>query len=89
MPGRNRSKSGSSTSTKAVVLNNERQVVAGFYTRTTGRPLTAVQALLKEIRKTNFYGTPTIFIDGTFYVGPKPYRVYAIALEGLFYWLKK
>jgi hypothetical protein len=49
---------------------------------------TAVQALLKEIRKTNFYGTPTIFIDGTFYVGPKPYRVYAIALEGLFFWLK-
>jgi 2-hydroxychromene-2-carboxylate isomerase len=50
---------------------------------------TAVKALLKEIRKTNFYGTPTIFIDGTFYVGPKPNRVYAIALEGLFYWLKK
>ena len=49
---------------------------------------TAVQALLKEIRKTNFYGTPTIYIDGTFYVGPKPYRVYAIALEGLLYWLK-
>jgi protein-disulfide isomerase len=49
---------------------------------------TNVQALLKEIRKTNFYGTPTIYIDQTFYVGPKPYRVYAIALEGLFFWLK-
>lgn len=49
---------------------------------------TAVEAQLLEIRKTNFYGTPTVEIDGTFYVGPKPYRVYAIALEGLFFWLK-
>jgi protein-disulfide isomerase len=38
--------------------------------------------------KTKFYGTPTIFINGEALVGPKPYRVYAIAAEGLFYWLK-
>jgi len=49
---------------------------------------TRVQQLFTEIRKTNFYGTPTIFINGEPFVGPKPYRVYAIALEGFFYWLK-
>jgi hypothetical protein len=48
----------------------------------------AVQKLFTEIRKTNFYGTPTIFINGEPLVGPKPFRVYAIQLEGLFYWLK-
>jgi protein-disulfide isomerase len=48
----------------------------------------AVQARMKEIVKTKFFGTPTIFIDGQVLVGPKPYRVYGIALEGLFYWLK-
>jgi len=49
----------------------------------------AVQSLFTEIRKTNFYGTPTIFINGEALVGPKPYRVYAIQLKGFFYWLKK
>lgn len=48
----------------------------------------AVQNLFSEIKKTNFYGTPTIFINGEPVVGPKPYRVYAIQLEGFFYWLK-
>lgn len=48
----------------------------------------AVQKLFTEIRKTNFYGTPTIFINGEALVGPKPFRVYAIQLEGFFYWLK-
>ena len=43
---------------------------------------------LNEVAKTNFYGTPTIFINGNAFVGPKPYRVYAIALEGVLYWLK-
>lgn len=47
-----------------------------------------VQKLFAEIRKTNFYGTPTIFINGQPLVGPKPYRVYAIEMEGFFYWLK-
>jgi protein-disulfide isomerase len=48
----------------------------------------SVQKLFTEIRKTNFYGTPTVFIDGVPLVGPKPYRVYAIQMEGFFYWLK-
>ena len=36
----------------------------------------------------NFYGTPTVFVNGRPFVGPKPYRVYAIALKGVWYWLK-
>lgn len=48
----------------------------------------AVKAQMAEVNKTGFFGTPTIFIKDQFFVGPKPYRVYAIALEGLFYWLK-
>jgi protein-disulfide isomerase len=49
----------------------------------------AVQQIFTEIRKTNFYGTPTIFINNSeALVGPKPYRVYAFQLEGFFYWLK-
>ena len=38
-----------STSTKAVLTRPERKVVAGFYTRTAGRPLQAVQALLEAM----------------------------------------
>ena len=49
---------------------------------------TAVKSLYTEIQKTNFYGTPTVFINGEPLVGPKPYRVYAIQLEGFFFWLK-
>jgi hypothetical protein len=48
----------------------------------------AVAKQLKEVEKTNFYGTPTIFINGVAFVGPKPYRVYAIELKGLFFWLR-
>ena len=48
---------------------------------------TAVQNQLTEIKKTKFYGTPTIFINGEAFVGPKPYRVYAIKLKGLLYWI--
>jgi protein-disulfide isomerase len=48
-----------------------------------------VQQQMEEILKTRFYGTPTIFINnGVPMVGPKPYRVYAIELKGLFYWLR-
>lgn len=36
-----------------------------------------------EIEKTHAYGTPTIFINGQPFVGPKPYRVY---LRGLGKW---
>jgi len=38
-----------STSTKAVLLDEARQVVAGFYTRTSGRPLAAVQAICEAV----------------------------------------
>lgn len=48
----------------------------------------AVQKQMAEVNKTNFYGTPTIFINGQVFVGPKPFRVYAIALKGFFYWLR-
>ncbi len=48
----------------------------------------AVDAQLKEIARSGFYGTPTVFIGKEALVGPKPYRVYAIALKGLLYWLK-
>ena len=47
-----------------------------------------VNKQLNEVATTNFYGTPTIFINSQAFVGPKPYRVYAISLEGLLYWLK-
>lgn len=47
-----------------------------------------VARLLAEAVKTNFYGTPTVFVNGRAFVGPKPYRVYAIQLQGLLYWLK-
>ena len=49
----------------------------------------AVDAMLKQIVDTKFYGTPTVFINGEGLVGPKPPRVYAIQLEGLFWFLKK
>jgi protein-disulfide isomerase len=53
-------------------------------------PLTEdiVKKSLDEVVKTKFYGTPTVFINDKVLVGPKPYRVYAILLDGLFYWLK-
>ena len=38
-----------STSTKAVLTGPDRKVIAGFYTRTAGRPLQAVQVLLESM----------------------------------------
>lgn len=38
-----------STSTKAVLIDRESEVLAGLYTRTAGRPLKAVQAIFKQI----------------------------------------
>ncbi|MBU0646982.1 thioredoxin domain-containing protein [Patescibacteria group bacterium] len=35
-----------------------------------------VEKQLVELKKTNLYGTPTVFINGQSLVGPKPYRVY-------------
>jgi hypothetical protein len=48
-----------------------------------------IQNQISELEKTRLYGTPTVFINGEPLVGPKPYRVYAIALRGLLYWLTK
>ncbi|GFO56679.1 hypothetical protein GMSM_36860 [Geomonas sp. Red276] len=47
-----------------------------------------VDSQAEEALKTNFFGTPTVFVNGKAFVGPKPSRVYAIALNGLVYWMK-
>mgnify|MGYP001594830241 FL=1 len=41
----------------------------------------AVENQVKELNKTGLYGTPTIFINGKAFVGPKPYRVYRVPLN--------
>jgi predicted CoA-substrate-specific enzyme activase len=38
-----------STSTKAVIVDEQRRVLAGFYTRTAGKPLAAVQSILEAL----------------------------------------
>ena len=35
-----------------------------------------VDDLVSQITLTNIYGTPTVYVNGTAVVGPKPYRVY-------------
>lgn len=40
-----------------------------------------VELQLGELKKTRIYGTPTVFINGKAFVGPKPYRVYRSALK--------
>ncbi len=40
-----------------------------------------VENQVKELNKTNLYGTPTIFINDKAFVGPKPYRVYRSAIN--------
>ena len=40
-----------------------------------------VENQVKELNKTNLYGTPTIFINDKSFVGPKPYRVYRSAIN--------
>jgi len=40
-----------------------------------------VEKEVQELNKTNLYGTPTIFINGKAFVGPKPYRVYRSAIN--------
>lgn len=40
-----------------------------------------VENQVKELNKTNMYGTPTIFINEKAFVGPKPYRVYRSAIN--------
>ncbi|MEJ2167522.1 MAG: acyl-CoA dehydratase activase [Desulfobacterales bacterium] len=39
-----------STSTKAVLIDKAKSVLAGFYTRTAGKPVTAVQAIFGAVR---------------------------------------
>jgi protein-disulfide isomerase len=41
----------------------------------------AVENQVTELKKTHLYGTPTIFINGKAFVGPKPYRVYRSAIN--------
>ncbi len=56
-----------STSTKAVLINPNREVIAGFYTRTSGRPVEAVQIIFEALDdfcqqnklSFNFIGTGT------------------------------
>lgn len=52
------------------------------------RTETKVQDQITNIAKTGIFGTPTVFINGEALVGPKPFRVYAINLAGLLYWLR-
>ncbi len=47
-----------------------------------------VKKQLSEVVKTGFFGTPTVFIQNEVLIGPKPPRVYAIALNGLLYWAR-
>jgi predicted CoA-substrate-specific enzyme activase len=42
-----------STSTKAILMNRDRSVLAGFYTRTAGRPVHAVRKLFASIDAVN------------------------------------
>ena len=39
------------------------------------------ESQMKELEKTGLFGTPTIFINGKAFVGPKPYRVYRSAIN--------
>lgn len=48
----------------------------------------ATKTLIDQILTTKTPGTPTVFIGDEILIGPKPYRVYAIALKGLFFWLR-
>ena len=56
-----------STSTKAVIMDDDKSIIAGFYTRTSGRPVEAVQTVFESIHDLfltknitfNFIGTGT------------------------------
>ncbi|MDO8524264.1 MAG: thioredoxin domain-containing protein [bacterium] len=41
----------------------------------------AVEYQLEQLQKTHLYGTPTVFINGKAFVGPKPYRVYRTEIK--------
>lgn len=40
-----------------------------------------IENQISELNKTNLYGTPTVFINGKGFVGPKPFRVYKSAIN--------
>lgn len=48
----------------------------------------ATKTLIDQILTTKTPGTPTVFIGDEILIGPKPYRVYAIALKGSLFWLR-
>ncbi len=54
-----------STSTKAVLIDRDKAVVAGFYTRTAGKPVAAVQALLAAIHDLVLKKNVDLKISGT------------------------
>ncbi len=41
----------------------------------------AVEKQFKEIKNAGVYGTPSVFINGKIFIGPKPYRVYKSAIK--------
>jgi len=53
-----------STSTKAVLLDRNKEVIAGLYTRTTGQPLHAVQILFEAIKNIEKEGNFHFEISG-------------------------
>ncbi len=53
-----------STSTKAVVLDRDRQVLLGLYTRTAGRPIRAVQALFEALDELCAEEQRSLRVDG-------------------------
>jgi len=54
-----------STSTKAVLIDHSKAVVAGFYTRTAGKPVAAVQGLLAAIDDMMLKQAVELKISGT------------------------
>lgn len=79
----------SETTTLRQVLQEAGYKADEILTEASSFAVTAeTKALIDQILTTKTPGTPTVFIDDKILIGPKPYRVYAIALKGLFYWLR-
>ena len=53
-----------STSTKAVLIGTDRRVLAGFYTRTAGQPVTAMKKVFAAIESTMEKYGGTVYIRG-------------------------
>ncbi|MFN8255018.1 MAG: acyl-CoA dehydratase activase [Bacteroidales bacterium] len=54
-----------STSTKAILLDNKKNVLAGFYTRTSGKPVIAIQTIFEAIDQLRDEYRLTINISGS------------------------